>query len=395
MDLADRYLNTQCVKGLLHVDETQVGMEKALLFSKEPGSTGAANLHDMQCMWYESAVGRSYCRQKNFGKALKEFEQTFKHFNDIAEDQFDFHNYCLRKTTLKSYVAMLRMQERLYSHKFYRRAAKDTIRIYLEFYDQKARGDATAKKDDDDDSKEKEMSKEDKKKMKHKNKREKKKDDDEKNAKTVGGKPKKVDDDPDGEKLLQKDPMEECSKHVRNLVLYSSLDPNSHVLTYDVFSRQGKQLHCLQALLQLWEMAGRDLLNYKLITPLSHFCFVAPLAELSETLSDVVLNEVAVVFGEEQFTDVAALRTSCTVKLLDPVEKKLKDCTELPLIEVLYGLKCLKNGGRDSKSFLEQWKPAGAFSLKESQKMLSYLVASMVKTRPSHSSLGNESRKCS
>merc|ERR1712217_999261 len=122
MDLADRFLNTQCVRGFLRVD-------------------------DIQCMWYESAVGRSYCRQKNFGKALKEFEQTFKHFNDIAEDQFDFHNYCLRKTTLKSYVAMLRMQERLYSHKFYRRAAKDTIRIYLDFYDQKARGDATATKD--------------------------------------------------------------------------------------------------------------------------------------------------------------------------------------------------------------------------------------------------------
>merc|ERR1712187_429359 len=149
------------------------GMEKALLFShsKEPDAPEAANLHDMQCMWYESAVGRSYCRQKNYGKALKEFEQTFKHFNDIAEDQVEFQNYCLRKTTLKSYVAMLHMQERLYSHKFYRRAAKDTIRIYLEFYDQKARGDATATKDADDDSKEKEMSKEDKKKMKHMEKR--------------------------------------------------------------------------------------------------------------------------------------------------------------------------------------------------------------------------------
>ena len=120
------------------------------------------------------------------------FHETFKHFHDIAEDQFDFHNYCLRKTTLKAegaaftgeavakhpdvfsnlntgqaYVAMLRMQERplslhsgiaqpacilmqrmpaisspntlhhhggldrLYSHKFYRRAAKDVRRVSL------------------------------------------------------------------------------------------------------------------------------------------------------------------------------------------------------------------------------------------------------------------------
>merc|ERR1712050_797921 len=96
------------------------------------------------------------------------------HFNDIAEDQFDFHNYCLRKTTLNAYVAMLRMQERLYSHKFYRRAAKDAIRIYLELYDRKARGQpygAVAEEENKDD----EISAADKRKQKHKNKRDKKK----------------------------------------------------------------------------------------------------------------------------------------------------------------------------------------------------------------------------
>ena len=72
LDLADRYLNTQCVRAMLRIDDTQGGMEKALLFSKEPDSQEAVNLHDMQCMWYESAVGRSYYRQKKFGKALKQ-----------------------------------------------------------------------------------------------------------------------------------------------------------------------------------------------------------------------------------------------------------------------------------------------------------------------------------
>merc|ERR1711915_1100704 len=108
---------------------------------------------DMQCMWYESAAGRSYCRQKKYGKALKMFNETFRHFNDISEDQFDFHNYCLRKTTLKAYVAMLRMQERLYSHKFYRRAAKDSIRIYMELYDQKLKGEGEDKEAEDDNNK--------------------------------------------------------------------------------------------------------------------------------------------------------------------------------------------------------------------------------------------------
>merc|ERR1712050_381134 len=164
-DLADRFLNTQCVRAFLRVDDTQGGLEKALLFSKEHDSPEAANLHDMQCMWYESAVGRSFCRQKKYGKALKKFSETFKHFSDIAEDQFDFHNYCLRKTTLKAYVAMLRMQERLFSHKFYRRAAKDAIRIYLELYDRSTRGEAPAKRADDGDQ-EAELSAEEKRRLK-------------------------------------------------------------------------------------------------------------------------------------------------------------------------------------------------------------------------------------
>merc|ERR1740129_2296817 len=122
-------------------------------------------------MWYESAVGRSYCRQRKQGRALKKFSETFKHFNDIAEDQFDFHNFCLRKTTLKAYVAMLRMQERLYSHKFYRRAAKDAIRIYVELFEMKARGEKVGAAAGEDEGKEEEMSAADKKKEKHKRKR--------------------------------------------------------------------------------------------------------------------------------------------------------------------------------------------------------------------------------
>merc|ERR1719203_560710 len=126
----------------------------------------------MQCMYYESAVGRSFWRQQNPGKALKQFHETFKHFNDIAEDKFDFHNYCLRKTTLKAYVAMLRMQERLYSHKSFRRAAKDAIRIYVELFEMKARGEQIGGPAADGEGKEADMSASDKKKLKHKMKRE-------------------------------------------------------------------------------------------------------------------------------------------------------------------------------------------------------------------------------
>lgn len=380
MDLADRFLNTQCVRAFLRVDDTKAGMEKALMFSKEPDSPGAANLHDMQCMAYESAMGRSYCRQQNYGKALKMYNETFKHFNDIAEDKFDFHNYCLRKTTLKAYVAMLRMQERLYSHKFFRRAAKDAIGIYLELYDMKARGEMTGVLSSNGDANEADMSAAEKRKLKHKKQREAKKAEAEKSTQPTsgaGGKPKKVDDDPDGLKLLEKDPIEEACKLVKTLVLYCGLEPATHVLTYEVFSRKGRLLHCLQALLRLWHQSGRDQLYYKLVAPLAHFCFVMDLEDkdMPRAVREVILSELAPVLGADSggpFESVAALRAAATC-VMDSVDRRIRESPELPLIEVLYSLKSLKHAGRDCKGFLEKWNPQSAFALKDCNKMLKYI----------------------
>lgn len=345
-------------------------------------------MHDMQCMAYESAMGRSYCRQQNYGKALKMHHETFKHFNDIAEDKFDFHNYCLRKTTLKAYVAMLRMQERLYSHKFFRRAAKDAVRIYLELHDRRARGEAAAAASGGGDAQEAEMSAADRRKLKHKKQREAKKAEAEKPPAAAGpaGKPKKVDDDPEGAKLLEKEPIEEAGKLVKTLVLHSDLEPTTHVLTYEVFSRQGRLLHCLQALLRLWQLSGCDPLHYKLVAPLAHFCFLADLeAEATPgVVREVVLSELAPVLGADNgaaFESVAALRAAAS-RVVDSLEQRLRETPELPLIEVLYGLQALKNAGRDCRGFLESWKPPGAFALKDCNKMIKYLADEYGKDSP-------------
>jgi len=327
-------------------------------------------------------VGRSYTRQGKPGLALKKFNETFKHFSDIAEDQFDFHNYCLRKTTLRSYVAMLRMQERLYSHKFYRAAAKDAIRIYVDLHDRKARGEVVTGKGEGDGN-EAEMSPAERKKMKHMKARQAKKEEPVSKATPVGGKPKKVDDDPEGEKLLEKDPMQEASKLVKTLVTYCDADAATHALTYEVFSRQGKLLHCLQALNRLWKMAGEDWTNHKLAEPLLHFCFKARLDDPSvpSVVREVVLSEVAPLLGKDgAFSGVDALRAEAG-KVADALEKRIKE-QSVPLIEVLYSLRALKNAGRDAKPFLEQWHPQGAFALKECKKMLSYLSGEYGKDSP-------------
>ncbi|OLP96005.1 Adenosine 3'-phospho 5'-phosphosulfate transporter 1 [Symbiodinium microadriaticum] len=338
---------------------------------------GSCTVHPVHVA--EGSEEKTDLRTEAASGKIRRFHETFKHFHDIAEDQFDFHNYCLRKTTLKAYVAMLRMQERLYSHRFYRRAAKDAINIYLELFDAKARGDEILTTEGASASAEAELSAEEKKKLKHKKKREAQKEAQKVSEKPSTGKPKKVDDDPDGEKLLQQDAMEQANKIVRNLVQHSSLDAATHVLTYEVFSRQGKVIHCLQALRKLWELAGYDNHHYKLIAPLANFCFKQDLENSSvpAVVREVALAEIAPILtgqdGAEPFSTVSDMRQAAS-KLVDAVERRIKESKDLFLVEVLYGLKCLRSAGRDCKALLEAWTPPGVLCLKESKKLLDYLA---------------------
>lgn len=77
---------------------------------------------------YELASGESYLRQGDLGRALKNFLAVEKHYADITEDQFDFHSYCLRKMTLRTYVEMLKFQDQLHAHSYFHKAAAGAIR---------------------------------------------------------------------------------------------------------------------------------------------------------------------------------------------------------------------------------------------------------------------------
>ncbi|CAK7356638.1 unnamed protein product [Dovyalis caffra] len=145
MDLADRYINSECVKRMLQADQVALAEKTAVLFTKDGDQHN--NLHDMQCMWYELASGESYFRQGDLGRALKKFLAVEKHYADITEDQFDFHSYCLRKMTLRAYVAMLKFQDRLHAHAYFHKAAAGAIRCYIKLFDSPSK--STAEEDDE------------------------------------------------------------------------------------------------------------------------------------------------------------------------------------------------------------------------------------------------------
>ena len=55
-------------------------------------------------MWYQMECGYAHQRLGKLGEALKKAHELDKHFEEIVEDQFDFHTYCMRKMTLRAYV---------------------------------------------------------------------------------------------------------------------------------------------------------------------------------------------------------------------------------------------------------------------------------------------------
>ena len=183
-----------------------------------------------------------------------------KHFADYSEDQFDFHAYCLRKVTLRSYIEVLRFEDKLYGEDYYFEAVEGIIGIYLHLHD----NPDLMKHDEEPDYTN--MSAAERKRAKNiarKKKAAEKKEAEQKETETSqngskssnnnkkGGTGKGTDvaeDDPDGEELLKKDPLEESQKYASIITSYAPNRFKTWMLQYDVAIRRKKYLLALQAL---------------------------------------------------------------------------------------------------------------------------------------------------
>ncbi|URE23045.1 NMDA receptor-regulated protein 1 [Musa troglodytarum] len=289
MDLADRYLNSECVMRMLQADQVGLAEKTAVLFTKDGDQHN--NLHDMQCMWYELASGESYFRQGDLGHALKNFLAVEKHYSDMTEDQFDFHSYCLRKMTLRAYVSMLKFQNQLHSHEYFHKAAAGAVRCYMKLHDSPSK--LTTEESD-------EMSKlppSQRKKMRQKQKKAEaraKKEAEERNEEETtssgisksGRRPnvRLVDLDPHGEKLMQvEDPLLEATKYLKLLQSNSANSLETHILSFEVNMRKQKILLAFQAVKQLIKLNEND--------PDSHRCLIKFFHKISSFTSPVSDSE--------------------------------------------------------------------------------------------------------
>lgn len=255
LDTADRFLNCKCCRYLIRDGRMEQAEEMAKQFTRE-NITLQENLKEMQVLWFQAESAESYYKQGNYGSALRKCYEIENVFADITEDQFDFHQYCMRKMTLTKYVEMLRLEDRLREHRFLQRAAVVAVKIYLAISDGKWNS-VTGQTEEGDSQ----MTEAEKRKLRNKAKKaalkNKKKADDEK-KKTKKNEPNKVDElDPD--KLIleaQDNSLQKAKEWVHWL---EQLSPNwldGQLLSYEVAKRRGKALQQIRTLKRAIKSAG-------------------------------------------------------------------------------------------------------------------------------------------
>ncbi len=162
--------------------------------------------------------------------------------------------------TLRSYLQVLRWEDTLWGHEIYAKAAEAIIGTYLNLFD-------NPPKKEEDENVEPDYSKmtpAERKKAKaqarkKKKKAEKRAEEEAKKAEEAakekkGGKggaaspPQPKDEDPDGKKLLEMDPLEQAKKYVATLVKNAPTRLSTWLYQYDVAIRRKKYFIALQAL---------------------------------------------------------------------------------------------------------------------------------------------------
>ncbi|WEW60714.1 hypothetical protein PRK78_006201 [Emydomyces testavorans] len=137
LDEKDRYINSKAAKYQLRNDENDKALNTMSKFTRNETAGGPlGDLHEMQCIWYLTEDAESYLRQRKIGLALKRFHAIYNIFEIWQEDQFDFHGFSLRKGMIRTYVDMMRWEDRLRSHPSYTRAALGAIKAYTLLHDE-------------------------------------------------------------------------------------------------------------------------------------------------------------------------------------------------------------------------------------------------------------------
>ncbi|VDM34120.1 unnamed protein product [Hydatigera taeniaeformis] len=311
LDTADRFINAQCTKYM--VQAHRIGDAEAMASKFTRGSTTATHyLIEMQCMWFLIENARSYKAMQKYGEALKFCHEIDRAYTAVLEDQLDFHSYCLRKGTLRSYVETIRLEDRLRDHPAYFDAACLAIEIYLYLHVNPlgSEGQEENKQGANPSSSEMkklrnkqrraerraEVSKEDERKREHQNhQRNRDRNEDPENR------PPEVEQLSPQKLARPENALNEASRFLQPLIDLSGNRVETHCLAYEVFERKGKYLLMLRAIrrgIKLPTAKDHPWFNECLCRFLIRMSELEP--EPGNLVHEVLLQEVHAIFGDNE-----------------------------------------------------------------------------------------------
>ncbi|XP_074849390.1 N-alpha-acetyltransferase 15, NatA auxiliary subunit isoform X2 [Carettochelys insculpta] len=249
-----------------------------------------------------------YMLKANLIKEAEEMCSKFtRHFVEITDDQFDFHTYCMRKITLRSYVDLLKLEDVLRQHPFYFKAARIAIEIYLKLHDNPLTDENKEHEADTANMSDKEL-----KKLRNKQRRAQKKaqlEEEKKNAekeKQQRNQKKKKDDDDEEiggpkeelipEKLAKVEaPLEEAIKFLTPLKNLVKNKIETHLLAFEIYFRKEKFLLMLQSVKRAFAIDPSHPWLHECLIHL--FGSVSESKELPDTVRTVLNQEMNRLFG--------------------------------------------------------------------------------------------------
>ncbi|KAM7540214.1 hypothetical protein Aperf_G00000030325 [Anoplocephala perfoliata] len=265
LDTADRFINAQCTKCMVQAHRLADAEAMASKFTR--GSTTATQyLTEMQCMWFLFENARAYKAMQKYGDALKFCHEIDRAYTAILEDQLDFHSYCLRKGTLRSYVETIRLEDRLRDHPAYFDAARLAIEIYLYLHI-----NPLGSEQDEENKQNANLSSSELKKLRNKQRRAERRAqanrDEEKKREYQNQQRKDKNEDPENrppeveqlqpQKLARpENALNEALHFLQPLIDLSGKRIETHCLAYEVFERKGKVLLMLRTIRRGLEVPG-------------------------------------------------------------------------------------------------------------------------------------------
>lgn len=131
LDQRDRALNSLAAEYALLAGRSDRALELIFMFTHDGETPPIQAIYNLQVMWFELAYADAALAEGRLDRALKYYTAVLRHFADFREDEFDFHAYCLRKSTISAYVDLVRWEDRLNEHIYYQRAVCGAVHCYL------------------------------------------------------------------------------------------------------------------------------------------------------------------------------------------------------------------------------------------------------------------------